>query len=84
MGDNMKVRVYNMKKTYRITGIDCANCAAKIERGIQALPGVERASLNFIMEKLTLEAPDDQLPAILEAAEKLARKIEPGAAIQGR
>ncbi|MDR0929765.1 MAG: heavy-metal-associated domain-containing protein [Oscillospiraceae bacterium] len=71
-----------MKKTYRITGIDCANCAAKIERGIAAMKGVSHCSLNFFTQKLTLEAPDEQLPAILDAAEKLARKIEPGAALQ--
>ncbi|MDR0897520.1 MAG: heavy-metal-associated domain-containing protein [Oscillospiraceae bacterium] len=71
-----------MKKTYRITGIDCANCAAKIERGIAAMEGVTHCSLNFLTQKLTLEAPDEQLPAILDAAEKLARRIEPGAALK--
>ena len=45
-----------MKKTFRLEGLDCANCAAKIERGIAALDGVSNASVNFMTGKLTIEA----------------------------
>ena len=47
-----------MKKTYRLENLDCAACAAKMEAAISKLDGVESVSVNFIMQKLTLEAPD--------------------------
>ena len=37
-----------MKKTYRIEGLDCANCAAKIEGMISKLDGVNSCTINFI------------------------------------
>ena len=43
-----------MKKTYTIEGIDCANCAMKIEEKINKNKGVEEANLNFMMGKLSI------------------------------
>ena len=40
-----------MKKTYKLTDIDCANCAAKIERGVNKIAGVKQATLNFFALK---------------------------------
>ena len=36
-----------MKKTWKID-IDCPNCAAKVERALQKLPGVVSVSLNYV------------------------------------
>ena len=33
--------------TFQVTGMDCADCARTIERGVTRLAGVERCSLNF-------------------------------------
>ena len=49
-----------MKKTWKID-IDCPNCAAKVERALQKLPGVVGASVNYVQKKITLEAPADPL-----------------------
>ncbi|NLC06994.1 MAG: cadmium-translocating P-type ATPase [Syntrophomonadaceae bacterium] len=38
--------------TIRISGLDCADCAAKLEKRIQAIPGVETARVNFGAAKL--------------------------------
>lgn len=38
--------------TIRVSGLDCPDCAAKLEKRIQSLPGVERAVLNFGASKL--------------------------------
>jgi Cd2+/Zn2+-exporting ATPase len=38
--------------TVRIFGLDCPDCAAKLEKRIQSLPGVKRAVLNFGASKL--------------------------------
>ena len=37
-----------MEKAFRIDGIDCANCAAKIERALSKLSNVEKVNINFM------------------------------------
>ena len=66
-----------MKKTYRLEKLDCAACAAKMEAAISKLDGVESVSVNFIMQKLTLEAPDERFDDIMKKAVKLCRRVEP-------
>lgn len=65
-----------MQKKFNIE-VDCANCAAKIENAVKALPGVQNASVSFMAQKLLLEAEDGQFDAILKQAVKAAKKIEP-------
>ena len=71
-----------MRKTFELEDLDCANCAAKMETGIRALPGVESAAVNFMAEKLTVEAPAEQMDAILAQAEKIIHRLEPDVRIQ--
>ncbi|SDN64133.1 cation transporter [Acetanaerobacterium elongatum] len=66
-----------MKKTFKLNGLECANCAAKMEQAIGKLEGVQNATVNFMTTKLVIEAEEDKLPAIVEAAEKIVKKIEP-------
>lgn len=70
-----------MKKTYKIEDLCCANCAAKIEDGINRLEGVESASINFITQKLIISADEDKMDSIMKQAVKIARKIEPDCTI---
>lgn len=65
-----------MQKKFNIE-VDCANCAAKIETAVKALPGVQNASVSFMAQKMLLEAEDSQFDAILKQAVKTAKKIEP-------
>lgn len=44
-----------IKKTYRITGLACANCGSKIQDKIAAFPEVEYCNLDFVMSKLTVK-----------------------------
>nr|WP_308743358.1 heavy-metal-associated domain-containing protein [uncultured Anaerocolumna sp.] len=66
-----------MKKTFRLEGLGCANCAAKMEREISKLDGVQSATVNFMTTKMVLECEDDKLETIVPAAEKIIKKIEP-------
>ena len=66
-----------MKKTFKLENLDCANCAAKMQAGIEAIDGVTFASVNFIMQKMTLEAPDERFEAIFKEAVKVCRRVEP-------
>lgn len=66
-----------MTKTYKLEGLDCANCLAKMERKISKLKGVKSVSSNFFTEKLVIEADDNLMPEIEEAASKIVKKYEP-------
>lgn len=72
-----------MKKVYRLENLDCANCAAKMERAIQKLDGVQEASVSFMAQKLTLECDAEKLPEILERAKACIAKVEPDCKILG-
>lgn len=70
-----------MKRIYELEDLDCANCAAKMENAIAEIEGVENVSVSFIMQKLTIEAPDDKIDAIIKKAVKVCKKIEPDCTI---
>lgn len=73
-----------MKKIYSIEGIDCANCAAKIEDKINRIKNIEEANLNFMMGKLSIEfklSTDEEVEEIMEEVRKLVKKLEPDAVI---
>ena len=66
-----------MKKTFAMVDVDCAHCAARMEDGIRRLKGVTDVSVNFLTQKLTLEADDAVFEKVLKQAVKVCRKIEP-------
>lgn len=66
-----------MKKTFKLIDLDCANCAAKMEDAIKKIDGVKSASVNFMTQKMTLEADDDRFDSILKDAVKVCKKVEP-------
>lgn len=73
-----------MKKILKLSDLDCANCAAKMEKAIGKIPGVVKATVNFMTQRLTLEAEgDDQWDRITTEAQKAIAKIEPGCKIAG-
>ena len=71
-----------MKKTYLLEGLCCANCAAKIERGVADIDGVTGASVNFLTTKLTFEGEDSKIDDIVKKAKKIVKKIEPDVEIK--
>lgn len=62
-----------MKKSYRIE-VDCANCAAKMENALRKLAGVERATVNYLTQKLTVEAEDPE--ALLSDIVKTCKRVD--------
>lgn len=66
-----------MKKTFRLEGLECANCAAKMEKAINDLDGVTSATVNFMTTKLVIEGEEDKMPNIIEVAGKIIKKLEP-------
>lgn len=69
-----------MKKKFAIE-VDCANCARKMEDAINRIEGVT-ATVNFIQQKLTVEAPDDRFEALMDEVVRVCRRVEPDCGIQ--
>lgn len=66
------------KKVMYLLGLDCAECAKKIETAIKGMDGVQTASIDFVTQKLTIEALNkESLPAIVRQAAQIIREIEP-------
>lgn len=70
-----------MKKIFKLTDLDCANCARKMEDSIRKIDGVEDVTVNFLTQKLTLVADDARFDAIVKEAIKACRKVEPDCTI---
>ncbi|WP_129724144.1 heavy metal translocating P-type ATPase [Xylanivirga thermophila] len=66
------------KKVLILEGLDCANCAAKIEAQTQSLEGVNSATVDFVSKKLTIEAVDKkEFGKILGEVTSIVNKLEP-------
>lgn len=71
-----------MKAKYKIVGLDCANCAAKIEEAISKLDGVNSVRVSFLSEKVKFDLADDiDLEDLIAKSNEIADKIEPGSKI---
>jgi len=67
------------KKILVLEGLDCANCAAKIEEAVKNIEGVKDASVDFVSRKLTVEAYHKRdLQRIISEASEIAVNIEDG------
>ena len=71
-----------MRKVFELEDLDCANCAAKMAEGIRKIEGVSYADINFLTQKLTIEAEDGEFDGILKKAAKVCKKIEPDCRIK--
>lgn len=67
-----------MKKTLKFTEIDCANCAAKVEKNISKLDGIQSVRVVFLTQKIILEVDETaDWDNLLKQIEKAAKKVEP-------
>ena len=69
-GDGLETRVYLLE------GLDCANCAAKIEAKIQAMPEVASATVVFTAKQLRVTAGSHE--GLLEKMQRMADSVEVG------
>ena len=67
---------------FNIVGLDCANCAAKMEDAIKKIDGVNDATVSFMMQKLTIDADDVRFDEIMQEVVAVCKKVEPDCQIQ--
>lgn len=70
-----------MRKSFKMQDLECANCAAKMERDIGRIDGVNSASISFMTQKLVLDADEARFDAILDEAQRACSKYEPDCVI---
>ena len=56
------------RSVVRVEGMDCASCAATVEKRVFALPGVRRATVNFAAGRLDAEHDPGLLVEEIERA----------------
>ncbi len=44
-----------MISNFKVEGLDCANCAAELERAIGKIEGIKQVNINFMMQRMELE-----------------------------
>ncbi|MER2060275.1 MAG: heavy metal translocating P-type ATPase, partial [Niallia sp.] len=66
-----------LKKEFTLEGLDCANCAMKIENGIASISGVRECNVNFATQTLSLQLNENERDNILTKAEKTITRLEP-------
>lgn len=70
-----------MKKVFKLEDLDCANCAAKMERAIAKIDGVSSVNISFLGQRMSIEADEGKLDDIMRQAVKICKKIEPDCVI---
>ena len=66
-----------MKKVFRLENLDCANCAAKMERAIQKIGGVNEANVSFMGQRLSIDADESRFEEIMDEVVRASRKVQP-------
>ena len=68
--------IHLMKKVYKLENLDCAVCAEKMKNAIAKIEGVESADVSFMLQKLTICAPEEKMEEIAQKAAKAIRKVD--------
>jgi len=73
----MGTAIEKVKRSFELDGLDCSNCAMKIEGNIQKIQGVESCSVSFATKTLTMEMPKNQEQELVELATRTIKQLEP-------
>lgn len=67
-----------------LEGIDCANCAAKVERGVAKVAGVANSSVNYMTETLSFEVTEEKEHLVLSNVQQKVKKLEPDVTLKNK
>ena len=64
------------RATLGVEGMTCASCSGRVEKALNAVPGVHQATVNLATERATVEFDASQTTplALAEAVQKADRK----------
>ncbi|WP_342400350.1 heavy metal translocating P-type ATPase [Weizmannia sp. FSL W8-0676] len=78
----MEEQKQKIKREFALEGLDCANCAMKIENGVKGIAGVSDCSVNFVTKTLTLETEQTQEETVVSEVRKKVKVLEPHINVQ--
>ncbi|WP_052446644.1 cation transporter [Candidatus Soleaferrea massiliensis] len=65
-----------LEKVIILEGLDCANCAAKVERAASRIRGVDNANVTFMTRKLFMEVEDGKLEQVMKELDEVIHRID--------
>ena len=65
-----------MKKIFKMKDLDCAHCADKMEQAIAKIDGVSSVSVNFMAQKMIIEADEENFNDIMNKAQKAVKRVD--------
>lgn len=74
----------NNEKEFELEGLNCSNCAVKIEDQVKKLEGMENVELNFATSTLKVAAEESRLQKIKEELQQISDRIEPGVKVRDK
>ena len=73
-----------MTKTFILENLDCANCAAKMERKVSKIKGVDSVSVTFMTKKMVIDADESKMDDVVAEAAAVIKKVEPDVEMKER
>ena len=71
-----------MRIKFKITGLDCANCASDLEKSIKKIEGIINVTINFITQKMEVECDEERKDEIIKDVKRIIKKEEPDVSIK--
>ncbi len=71
-----------MKQEYVLDGLDCSNCAQKIENGVKGIKGIDGCAVNFAASTLTVSADGKEEQWVTNKVEKKVKSIDPHVSVR--
>jgi copper chaperone CopZ len=72
-----------MRKIVRFTGVCCANCAAKLERALEKIDGINSVQLNFMAQRVNFDIDDNKYDEVINKIKEVTNKILPECQYKG-
>ena len=66
-----------MQREYLLQGLDCANCASKIENALKSMDQIISATVSFMTTTLKIETKDNYRGDLTKDVERIVHKLEP-------
>lgn len=72
-----------MRKIVRFTGVCCANCAAKLERALEKIDGINSVQLNFMAQRVNFDIDDNKYEEVVKKIKEVTEKVLPECIYKG-
>ncbi len=72
-----------MRKIVRFTGVCCANCAAKLERALEKIDGINSLQLNFMAQRVNFDIDDNKYDEVINKIKEVTNKVLPECQYKG-